>query len=85
MEKQKKVEYKISMNFGNETREGKGATVLEALESIEKPVKIVSKTFLKVTDGTRSAETMFTVPRAKRLFYPLAQVYMSKQLELLMR
>lgn len=77
--------FKIVMDFGNRVEFGEGDTVLEALENVRKPVKIVAKTFIIVTDGRRKANLMFAPNHAKRLFYPLAQQYFAKQFEILLR
>lgn len=77
--------FTVSINNGQETVVGKGKTILEALASAVKPVKLVGKTFLEVTDGTKSAKQMYLPVRAKRLFYPNAQVFIAKQLQTLMK
>lgn len=77
--------YKLEIDFGSSKVEGTGATVLEALQSIETPVKIVGKTFIKLTDGTRTLERMYLPARAKRLFYPNAQFFLAKNLEFLLK
>lgn len=77
--------YTIKITQGSDTVEGKGATVLEALQAVTKPLKIVSKVFLEITDGTRKGGMMFMPTRAKRLFYPNAQVVLAKQLHYLMK
>lgn len=75
----------VSIRFGTLTLKGKGATILAALSSIEKPVKITEKTFITVTKGDKVANRMLMPMQAKRLFYPLAQAYMAKQLEHLLK
>lgn len=72
--------YKVSIDFGSSKAKGEGATLLEALKSIQRPAKIVGKTFLVATYGTKKAERLFMPAQAKRLFYPLSQMYIAKQL-----
>ena len=77
--------YFISLAFGGEVYEGSGATVLEALKSMPRPVKIVSKGLLKLTDGVKKFEQMWMPVRLKRLFYPQAQGVLAKQLTYLLK
>ncbi len=64
---------------------GKGETVLEALQAAQRPLKIVTKMMLRVTDGKRSYETSLPIPRAKRMFYPFSQRFLAKDIERLMK
>ena len=84
-EKPAKKIYTISITQDGKTTKGTGATALEALQAVVKPIKIVSKVFLTITDGTRKAEMMYMPVKAKRLFYPIAQVIVAKQFEYLMK
>lgn len=77
--------YKVSVDVGNGELVGEGSTLLSALQSITTPVKIVAKTFLKVTEGKRSVEKVLMPRRARRLFQPHAQVFAARELELLMK
>ena len=77
--------YFISLTFGDKVFEGSGDTVLSALQSMPVPVKIVSKGLLKITDGVKKFEQMWQPVKIKRLFYPLAQSVLSKQLTYLLR
>jgi len=77
--------YEISIDFGDQTVTAEGSTLLEALQSVKRPTKIVGKTFVSITNGDRSAELMYLPMKAKRLFFPNAQVYLAKQLGLLLR
>lgn len=79
------TKYSISITQGDKTYKGSGDSALEALKSVAKPLKIISKVFLTIKQGKRKAEMMFTPVRAKRLFYPNAQLYAAKQLEYLMK
>lgn len=75
----------ISLTFDKTTLEGSGATVLEALRAIKKPIKITTKSVLTVTKGEKKHSRALTIPLAKRLFYPGAQIYHAKNLELLLK
>lgn len=75
-------QFTVTFTTGDQLYKGKGATVLEALQNTPRPTKIVSKGYIQVTDGTRSKNLPLTVERAKRFFYPQAQVYLAKHLSL---
>jgi len=75
----------VSLKLDTTVLQGAGATVLEALRSIEKPVKITTKSVLTVTDGTKTHSRPLTIPRAQRLFYPAAQIYIAKDLALFLK
>lgn len=81
----KKKPYLLSITLGDLKLTGKGATMYEALTSIQRPVKITTKAFITVTQGSRKLEQMFMPQRAKRLFYPLAQSTFAKQFEFLLQ
>jgi len=82
---EEKSPYFISLTLGDKVYEGSGATVLQALESMPVPVKIVTKGLLKLTDGTKKFEQMWMPIKLKRLFMPLSQTVLSRQLNYLMR
>lgn len=77
--------YKLSIRVGDAELKGEGANAYEALASVKRPQKITGKTFVKISDGKRNAERMFMPLAAKRLFYPLAQRILAKQLEYLLK
>lgn len=81
----KEPQFSVSLRLDQTTLEGKGATVLEALQAIKKPVKITTKSVLTVARGDKSHSRALTIPLAKRLFYPAAQIYHAKNLELLLK
>lgn len=87
--KAKKVEaapvFVVSLQLGNVKLEGSGSTILEALQSLKKPVKITTKSVLTVQKGDKTHSRALTIPLAKRLFYPGAQLYHAKNLELLLK
>jgi hypothetical protein len=78
-------EVTIDLMFGTTVCSGTGQTVLEALRSIPKPIKITTKTILTVTKGEKKHTRPLTIPLAKRLFYPGAQIYQAKNLEMLLK
>ena len=77
--------YSISIMFGKDIFSGAGATALEALESTPRPVKIVSKGLIEMTDGTRTVVRMWQPAEIKRMFYPNAQRLFAKRLLYLMK
>ena len=77
--------YLVSVSVGTETYSGKGETILEALEAIEAPVKLFLKGVVTVDHGDKHKEFAFPPVRIKRLFYPLTQPYLAKQLTYLMK
>jgi hypothetical protein len=78
-------EYQISLTFGEYEIGGSGSTALAAIQSLPVPVKIVSKGLLKLTNGQKKVELMWMPAKLKRVFQPLAQSVMAKQLEYLMK
>lgn len=77
--------YTVSLKLGDTLLEGSGTTVLQALRAIQKPVKITTKSILTVTQGDKTHSRGMTIPRAKRLFYPAAQIYIAEDLQLLLK
>lgn len=72
--------YTITLTLGNDVLKGKGETPLDALQSIKRPIKITTKGLLVISNGEKQNEHYLSIPRVKRLFYPLAQAVISKQL-----
>ena len=70
----------MTLKIGDDIHEGKGETVLAALQAIKKPVKIFNKAILSVTDGEKKHARPLTVVQARRLFFPMTQVVISKNL-----
>lgn len=64
--------------MGTEVFTGEGATALEALQSIPKPVKIFNKGLLTITQGELKKVMDMPVPRLRRMFYPSAQPILIK-------
>ena len=78
-------EYYVSVRLGDKSFEGTGATLEEALASLPKKVKIVSKGFVSVTQGARTAEKMYQPMGIKRLFFPVARHVVAKELGFLLK
>lgn len=77
--------FKIVITLGEEKHRGQGVTVFEALKGIAKPVKITTKAFLTISQGDKTSNQVLMPVQTKRLFYPSAQLYLAKQLELLLK
>ena len=80
-----KPAFTLTMRHGSEEYTASGATILEVLEKIKQPPKIVDKTFIKLTNGSRKLETMYFPMQARRMFYPLTRSLISKQFSLLLK
>jgi len=78
-------QFSVTLQLDQTTLKGSGSTVLEALRKIQKPVKITTKSILTVTNGEKTHSRPLTIPYAKRLFYPGAQLYIARDLQLLMK
>lgn len=85
MAAKKETPYQVTIVHGKATFKGEGATLYEALKSIKRPEKIVTKTTVRVKHGDKKLEQTWMPARAKRLFFPLTQFFIAKQLELLLR
>lgn len=86
VDKAKKNLFTVDINFvGDSSLRGKGETILEALESITPPVKVFSKGIIRVTDGTKVMEETWMPKRMRRVFRPLSQGFVAKELEYLMK
>lgn len=77
--------FAISLQLDKTELKGEGATLLEALKAIPKPVKITTKSVLTVTNGEKTHSRPLTIPLAKRLFYPAFQLHQAKNLALLLK
>lgn len=83
--KEKQEVYNLSIFVGGELLKGKGTTALEALQSITKPTKIVTKGEIVLTKGDKEARMTWQPVKLKKLFYPLMQAVLAKQLNYLMK
>ena len=77
--------YTITLLIADTKTQSTGATALEALERLEKPIEIVADGQILITDGTRNGEMYLTPYRIRRLFYPNAQFYAADELESIMK
>ena len=78
-------QFSVSLQLDKTILKGNGATVLEALRAIKKPVKITTKSILTVSKGEKSHMRGLTIPLAKRLFFPAFQIFQARNLELLLK
>lgn len=72
--KEKSIEetptFSVTLKLGNEVYEGHGATALEALQSVPKPLKMSGKGIVVMTEGMKSTREILMYPlRLRRLFY----------------
>ena len=75
----------LTITLGNDVLKGSGLTVLEALQSIKKPVKIFTKGHIGLSHAGKSMEKTWQPVKVKMLFQKIAQPILSKQLEYLLR
>ena len=76
-----KTEYFLELHVGGRIYFGNGLSMLEALNNLEQPQKIVSKGLLKIRVDSKERERPMQIFQMKRLFYPLSKVIIAKQLE----
>lgn len=74
--------FSITLKINDQVYKGEGSTALEALQSIEKPAKMMGKGVFFMTDGEKSTKEVLMYPlRLRRLFYgKTAQVIQIKSL-----
>lgn len=77
--------YAITLKMGDTLIASTGSTLLQALHSLTKPVKITTKSIITVTHGEKQFSRGLTIPMANRLFYPAAQIYHAKNYALLLK
>jgi hypothetical protein len=75
------TEYFLQLEVGGQLYFGDGLSMLEALHNLEQPAKIVTKGVLHIRVGDRKRARPMIIPQMKRLFFPIAQVVIAKQLE----
>lgn len=74
-------QYEVSLKLGDKVIEGAGASILEALQSMPKPAKIMAKGVFTLSRGKQRTEQLMYPPRIKRLFYsPSLLSVIAKQL-----
>lgn len=74
-----KAEYTISLTLGDLQYHGQGASMLEALQTLPKPPKMFLKGIVRISNGVKTRELVYTPTEVKRLFYPIAQKFMAKR------
>ena len=78
-------EFYISVRLGDKSFEGSGATLEDAIMSLPKKLKVVSKGFVSVTHGTCTTEKMYQPSGIKRLLFPMARHIVAKELSFLLK
>ena len=78
-------DYSISVELGDITVKGQGKTMLEALESMKPPLKVITKAFVTVTQDKRRYEHSLFPTQAKKLFHKIARITLAKNYELLLK
>lgn len=73
-------EYTIELNLNGTVTSSTGPTALQALQGLERPLKIVTKGIVTVRHGEKVKQLFFMPPALKRMFYPLAQITYAKML-----
>lgn len=77
--------YNLSITLGDNVLKGKGETVLLALKSIEPPVKIFTKGYIKLKYDGKEMQQTWTPAKIRNLFRKLPQPILAKQFEYLLR
>lgn len=77
--------YNVTLTLAGVQHKGKGATALEALKAVKPPVKIFTKGDIELSYGDKAMKQTWQPNKVKRLFFPLAQGILSKQLERLLK
>lgn len=75
--------FHITLKMGEDVYESAGKDALEALRNMKRPQKICVKGVLTLRFEDKTTEYPLPPIRIKRLFYPLAQKVVAKQLGLL--
>jgi hypothetical protein len=82
----KKVEpYEIKITFADKVLRGEGETMLDALRAIEPPIHIFLKGTIRVRQGDREFTNTYMPVKMRRIFRPLAQNLVAKELSYMLR
>lgn len=81
MTKTKDSFFSIEVKIGDKTYRGSGKTALEALQTLEKPLKIFQKGIVTLTHGETKRVMLLMPQRIKRLWWKLAQPVLAKDFE----
>lgn len=65
----KKKPYSITLNLGGILHESEGDTMLEALQGLKRPDKMMSKAIMTIREGEKSKDMLVPLPRLKRFFF----------------
>ena len=74
-----KGDFSITLTLGDTTVSGRGISMLEALQRLPKPAKMVSKGVVVLSNGTKTRTLVYTPFQVKRLFFPIATKFIAKQ------
>ena len=85
MAKKKAEKVVVEIIFADKTLRGEGETVLDALESITPPIKIFLKGTIRVSEGDKQFERTWIPKRMRRVFRPLSQAFVAKELTYLLK
>lgn len=83
--KTKTKSYSIKLTLGNVVLKGKGENMLEAIRSIDKPIKIFTKVFIETSDGKSKWSATWPPIKARNLFRKIAQPILAKNFEYLLK
>ena len=81
MAKKKAAPIQLKLQIGEHVYTSEGATIEEALKSLERPKKLMYKATLTVTNGQKTTVQLLNPQRLKRFFYPVALKLHVKNLE----
>lgn len=76
-----KSKYKITVELGEKVYKGRGSTALEAIQNLEKPLKVFNKGIVTWDNGIEKRSTVLMPVNVKRLWWKLAQPVLAKQFE----
>ena len=76
--------FSFTLSIGGKVYKSRGVTLLEALQSLEEPVKIMSKATLIFSDSVSSYELQYLPLKTKRLFWKSLQPIIVKQFIILL-
>lgn len=76
------IKYSLALTINRISYESTGESCLSAIQNLKRPDKITNKGVLLIKRGDASKEMLLQPMQIKRLFYPMAQVFLAKTLEL---
>jgi hypothetical protein len=81
----KKDLYKLKITLENDVLKGEGDTALQALRSIEEPLKVFTKGQIKMSYKGKIMEQTWNPIKVRRLFMKISQPILAKQFTYLLR